>query len=262
MWVNSEVGAIMPVREIGKLIKKHNEKREREWRKRSTGERGERPRPIYFHTDATQAANFIPCNVKENYIDLLSMSGHKIYGPKGVGVLYRREGVPLESLQRGGHHENNIRSGTLNVTGIVGLGSAVGLLDKKNQEKNNKKIAAVRDKLVAGIEKAIPNAVLNTDRQASTPAHAHFTFMGVEGESTLIALDLEGIAVSTGSACASGSLKASHVLLAMGIDKEVAHYSVRFTLGRHTGEEDIKVVLEKLPPIIERLRKMNPLYEK
>jgi cysteine desulfurase len=262
MWVNSEVGAIMPIREIGKIIKKHNEKREREWKKLGSGQRGERPQPVYFHTDATQAVNFVRCDIKENYIDLLSLSGHKIYGPKGVGVLYKREGVPLEAVQRGGHHENNFRSGTLNVTGIVGLGAAVELLDAKTQEANNRKIAAVRDSLIKGIQAKIPDAVLNTDRETSTPAHAHYTFMGVEGESILIALDLEGVAVSTGSACASGSLKASHVLLAMGIDKEVAHYSVRFTLGKLTKEKDIKAVLDILPSAIERLRKMNPLYKK
>jgi len=177
--------------------------------------------------------------------------------------------VPVEALKRGGHHENNFRSGTLNTSGIAGLGAAVDQLKKGEkgeatqiQAGNNKKIARLRDTLVEGIEKNIKDVVLNTDRDSSTPSHAHFTFMGVEGEALLISLDLEGIAVSTGSACASGSLKASHVLLAMGIDKEVSHYSIRFTLGKHTTEEEIKKVIKKLQPIVERLRKMNPIYKK
>ncbi|MFH1427102.1 MAG: cysteine desulfurase family protein [Patescibacteria group bacterium] len=260
MYVNSEVGSIQPIREIGKIIKKINEKKLNDWKKRRPSERGDKPRPIYFHTDATQALNFLNCDTKYLHVDLLSLSGHKIYGPKGVGALYIKKGTLLSALQLGGHHENNWRSGTLNVTGIVGLGAAVKLLSKKEVEKNNKKIAKLRDLMVAGILNNIPDVILNTDRKVSTPAHAHFTFKGVEGESILIALDLKGIAVSTGSACASGSLKASHVLLAMGIKKEIAHNSVRFSLGKNNTEVEIKQVLKVLPPIIARLRKMNPLY--
>ena len=270
MWVNSEVGAIMPIREIGKIIKKFNEKRLRDWKKLRPGERGGRPQQIYFHTDATQALNFINCDVKWNYVDLLSMSAHKIYGPKGVGVLYRKEGVPLAPLQTGGHHENNNRSGTLNISGIVGLGSAIELLGKGEkglqatvaQNKTSAHIGSLRDMLVRGILKNIPDVILNTDRKNSVPSHAHFSFLGVEGESILMALDLKGIAVSTGSACASGNLKASHVLLAMGIKKEIAHNSIRFTLGKHNTKKEIEYVLKVLPPIIKKLRKMNPLYEK
>jgi len=270
MYVNSEVGAVMPIREIGKIIHKYNENKLKDWKNANPKERGEAPTPIYFHTDATQAVNFFNCDVEWNYIDMLSMSAHKIYGPKGVGALYRKNGVPLLPLQRGGHQEKNLRSGTLNVSGIVGLGAAIELLGEVpekgeislEQKNNNEKIAAVRNLLVLEIEKNIPDAILNTDRKNSTPAHAHFSFLGVEGESALISLDLEGIAVSTGSACASGSLKASHVLIAMGIDKEVAHYSIRFTLGKHTTAEDIKITVEKLKEIVERLRKMNPIYRK
>ena len=145
MWVNSEVGAVMPIREIGKIIKRINEKREREWRKLRASDRGERPQPIYFHTDATQAVNFFSCDVKWNYIDMLSLSGHKIYGPKGVGLLYKKEGVPLRTIQRGGHHENNLRSGTLNVPGIVGIGAALKQLSRAAQERNNKKIDKKND---------------------------------------------------------------------------------------------------------------------
>src|SRR3989339_1839231 len=262
MWVNSEVGAVMPIREIGKIIRKRNEERERNWKKLGPKERGERPEPVYFHTDATQAVNFFSCDVKWNYIDLLSLSGHKIYGPKGVGALYRRTGVPLSVLQNGGHQENGLRSGTLNTPGIVGLGAAIAALDKESQEKNNKKIVVLRDLFVDGVIKNVPDAVLNTDRKNSTPSHAHFSFLGVEGESILMSLDLEGIAVSTGSACASGSLKASHVLIAMGIKVEVAHNSIRFTFGKHNTKAEVKTVIEKLPPILKRLRDMNPLYKK
>ena len=267
MWVNHEVGAIMPIRAIGKVIKKINDKRLNDWKKTRPKERGKKPDAIIFHTDATQAINFVNCDVKWNYIDLLSMSGHKIYGPKGVGALYRRQNVSLLALQKGGHHENNFRSGTLNVPGIVGLGAAISLLGKgekgelsREQEKNNKKIVATRDYLVSKIQENIPDVILNTDRKNATPAHAHFSFLGVEGESVLMSLDLEGIAVSTGSACASGDLKASHILIAMGIKVEVAHNSIRFTLGKSNTKEEIDKTVKVLAPIIERLRKMNPIY--
>jgi cysteine desulfurase len=262
MHVNSEVGAVMPIREVGKLIRKHNERREREWKKLSAGERGERPQPTYFHVDATQAVNFFSQDLKANFVDLLSMSAHKIYGPKGVGILYKGAEVPMQALQRGGHHEGNRRSGTLNVPGIVGLGEALSLLTAEKVAKDNKKIAKLRDRLVDGIIKNVPDVVLNTDRQNSTPAHAHFSFLGVEGEAILLLLDMEGIAVSTGSACASGSLKASHVLIAMGIKKEIAHNSIRFSLGRHNKKEEIDFLIEVLPGIVKKLRDMNPLYQK
>jgi len=259
MYVNSEVGSIQPIREIGKIIKKINEKRLNEWKKCRTRNRGGKPMPIYFHTDATQAINFLNCDVNYLHCDLLSLSGHKIYGPKGVGALFIKTGTPLKAVQLGGHHERNLRSGTLNVPGIVGLGTAIELAGKE-REKNNQKITKLRDMLVDGITKNIPDVILNTDRENSTPSHAHFSFLGVEGESILISLDLEGIAVSTGSACASKDLKASHVLLAMGIKQEVAHNSIRFTLGRGTTEAEIKKVIKILPRIVERFRKMSPEY--
>jgi cysteine desulfurase len=270
MYVNSEVGSIQPIREIGKIIKKINEKKLNDWKNArtkdradsSTGLRAGKPQPIYFHTDATQALNFLNCDTKYLHVDLLSLSGHKIYGPKGVGALFIKKDTLIKAIQLGGHHEKNLRSGTLNVPGIVGLGTATSLLQEKKIESNNKKIARLRDMLVSGIMKNIPDIVLNTDRENSTPAHAHFSFLGVEGESILIALDLEGIAVSTGSACASGSLKPSHVLTAMGIKKEVAHNSIRFSLGKDNTEAEIKKVIKILPPIIKKLRGMNPDYEK
>jgi cysteine desulfurase len=262
MYVNSEVGICEPIREIGKIIEKTNQARQNEWQRVGAAQKLPKPRPIYFHTDATQAVNFFECRVNRLHVDLLSMSAHKIYGPKGVGLLYIRKGTKITPIQLGGHHERNMRSGTLNVPGIVGLGEALSLLTEETREKENKKIAALRDKLVEGILKDIPDVVLNTDRANSTPAHAHFTFRGAEGESILISLDFEGIAVSTGSACASNSLKGSEVLSAMGVCEEDSNYSIRFTLGKDNKKEEIDKVLKILPPIVEKLRKMNPVYKK
>lgn len=259
MHVNSEVGSIQPIKEIGKNISKLNDKRNKEWLKLEPEKRGEKPKQVYFHTDATQAANFLNCDVRNNYVDMLSLSGHKIYGPKGTGILYVKTSVPIAAIQLGGHHEGNRRSGTLNTPGIVGLGEALKKLDKKTVETNNKKISKLRDLLVYGLQKKIPDIILNTDRQNATPGHAHFSFLGVEGESILIALDLEGIAVSTGSACASNSLKASHVLVAMGIKVEVSHSSIRFSLGKYNTKEEINYLIKILPPIIKKLRKISPL---
>ncbi|RMD58741.1 cysteine desulfurase [Candidatus Parcubacteria bacterium] len=260
MYVNSEVGSIQPIRKIGKIITKANEKRLREWHNTRPSKRGTRPVPIYFHTDATQALNFLNCDTQDLLVDLLSFSGHKIYGPKGVGGLFVKQGTPLKPLQLGGHQEKNLRSGTLNVTGIVGLGAACAQLTPTKVAQTNQKIKKLRDILVEGILTSIPKVRLNTDREVSTPAHAHFTFFGVEGESILISLDFEGIAVSTGSACASRSLKPSHVVLALGIPKEDAHSSIRFTLGKYTTLKEIRYVLKVLPPIIQRLRQMAPRH--
>jgi cysteine desulfurase len=262
MYVNSEVGIIQPIREIGKIIKKINEKRFSYWQKEGSAKKQPRPRNIYFHTDAVQAANFLDCDIEKLFVDFLSLSGHKIYGPKGVGLLFVKKGAEIKPLVLGGHHERNLRSGTLNVSGIVGLGEALAQITPAAREKNNKKISALRDYLVEAVLKNIPDVVLNTDRENSTPAHAHFTFRGAEGESILISLDFEGIAVSTGSACASQSLTGSHVLAAMGISEEDSNYAVRFTLGKNNTKEEISKVLKALPGIIEKLRKMNPVYNK
>jgi len=247
MYVNSEVGNIQPIREIGKIIEKINKQRIKQKNKNK----------IYFHTDAVQALNFLNCDVKYLHVDLLSLSGHKIYGPKGVGALFVKNGTPINGIQLGGHHEKNLRSGTLNVSGIVGLSAAIKLL-AKNQAKNNKKIAKLRDEFIALIKRKVPKIIINTDLKNATPAHANISFAGAEGESILIALDLEGIAVSTGSACASASLKASPVLLAMGIKDEIAHSTVRFTFGKNNTKKELKTVLKVLPPLIKRLRQMAP----
>lgn len=269
MYVNSETGARQPTREIGKIIRKAGEKRHKLWLTRPLAQREKNERPLWFHTDATQAVNFFNCDVRWNFFDLLSFSGHKIYGPKGVGALYKKATVKLSAIQTGGHQEGNLRSGTLNVPGIVGLGAAVRLLGRpgkmgepsREQKKNTRTVAKLRGALVRGVLKNIPNVILNTPLDQAAPGHAHFSFLGVEGESTLIALDLAGIGVSTGSACASGSLTASHVLLAMGIKTEVAHNSVRFTIGRLNTIEEIKKVVKVLPPIISRLRAISPIKE-
>ena len=258
MYVNSEVGSVQPIREAGKIIKKINENRFKQWRETRPAIRGARPSVIYFHTDAVQAVNFFNCDTKYLQLDLLSLSGHKIYGPKGIGALFVKSGVPLRAIQLGGHHEKNKRSGTLNVPAIVGLGQAIKLLDKKSVIANNQQIAKLRKKLVEGITKNIPRVIFNTALANATPAHAHFSFPGAEGEAILIALDLAGIAVSTGSACAARDLKASAVLLAMGITEEIAHSSIRFTLGKYTTASEINRVIKILPPLVKKLRQMAP----
>lgn len=260
MYANSEVGAIQPVKVVGKLIKKINEKRLSQWEKIRVADRGAKPTMIYFHTDATQAVNFLDCNTKALHVDLLSMSGHKIYGPKGVGALIIKEGTPLTAILRGGHQERNFRSGTLNVPGIVGMGEAVTIA-VTNREANNEHVSELRNYLVERIIKEISQVVCNTDIPNATPSHAHFSFLGAEGESILLALDMEaGVAVSTGSACASHTLKASRVLLAMGIRVEDTHGAIRFTLGKHNTKADIDELMKHLPGIVKKFRDMAPAY--
>ncbi|MDD4412404.1 MAG: cysteine desulfurase family protein [Patescibacteria group bacterium] len=258
MYVNSEVGAAQPIKEIGELIKNINADRQNLWLKKSSGIRGEKPVKIYFHTDATQAVNFFDCNTSNLNIDLLSFSAHKIYGPKGIGALIVKSGVPIVALIHGGHHERNLRSGTLNVSGIVGMSAALNII-KEEQTSNNQKIAEVRDYLVDNVLKNISGVKLTTNTDQATPAHAHFLFSGAEGEAILMALDLEAdIAVSTGSACASNTLGASKVLLAMGYKQEETHGAIRFSLGKKNTKEDIDELMKYLPSIIDKFRKMAP----
>jgi cysteine desulfurase len=246
MYVNNEIGTIQPIAEIGQLIKTENAKR----KAKNLG-------MIFFHTDAVQAANYCEMNTEKLGIDLLSLSGHKIYGPKGIGVLFKKIGVPLKPIQFGGHQENNLRPGTLNVASIVGLGQAFGLITKNR--KANKKIEELRDYLIAHILKVIPKSQVNGDLKKRTPNNAHFSFYGVEGESLLLLLDQAGIAVSTGSACSSGSLEPSHVLLALGLEHLLAHGSLRITLGKENTKKEVDYLLQVLPGIIEKLRKISPL---
>ena len=253
MYANNEIGTIQSIAEIGKIIKKVNNKRSAEPNNLTP-----KTYNLIFHTDAVQAIQYLDCNVNELNVDLLSLSGHKFYGPKGVGVLYIREGTAIANIQHGGHQEYNKRAGTLNVPGIVGLGKAIELV-AKNKEPANKKQGELRDLLIDNILKNILDSHLNGSHKHRLPNNANLRFAKIEGESIMLHLDFEGIEVSTGSACTSGTLEPSHVLLAIGIAKGEAHGSIRFTLGKDTTKKDIKKVLKVLPPIIEKLRKMSPL---
>ncbi|MFH0818695.1 MAG: cysteine desulfurase family protein [Patescibacteria group bacterium] len=236
MYVNNEIGVIQPIAEIAKQIKKINKN-------------------IYFHTDAVQAMNYLSCNVDDLGVDLLSFSGHKIYGPKGIGVLYRRSGVKINKIQHGGEQENRLRAGTHNVSGIVGLGEAVALIDFKH----NANIKKLRDYLFLGIKKNISNIEINGSFTERTPNNLNVSFKNIEGEGILISLDLEGIAVSTGSACSSGSLDPSHVIMEISNSDHLrSHASVRFTLSKFTTKKEIDYVLKKLPLVVARLRKISP----
>lgn len=239
MFANNEIGTIQPIEEIGRIAK----------------EKG-----IYFHTDAVQAIGNVAINVDDMNIDLLSLSAHKFYGPKGVGALYIRKSVKLASFIQGGGQEKGRRAGTENVPGIIGLGKAIELA-AENLSEHNIKVKALRDKLIKGVTEKIPFIRINGDIEKRLPGNANFSFEFIEGESLLLMLDMKGIAASSGSACTSGSLDPSHVLLAIGLPHEIAHGSLRLTIGDENTEEDIDYVLETLPPIVERLREMSPLYE-
>lgn len=249
MHANNEVGTIEPIAEVGQLLQKINAERLTL----------NAPR-IYFHTDAVQTVGKIKVNVQELKVDLLSLSAHKFYGPKGVGVLYIRKGTRIHSLLQGGHHEKNRRAGTENVAGIVGLGEACKIANLE-MNKEAEKLLFLRKKLEAGINKTIPCTYLNGHPGERLPNTVNFSFEGLEGESLVLSLDFEGIAASTGSACTSGSLEPSHILLAMGIPAEIAQGSIRFSLGRGNTEEEIDYLLEVLPKIVARLRSMSPLWE-
>lgn len=240
MYANNEIGTIQPIEEIGKLAK----------------EKG-----IYFHTDAVQAVGSVKINVKEQNIDMLSLSAHKFYGPKGIGALYVRKGVKLISFLHGGAQERGRRAGTENVPGIVGLGKAIELADNKLEE-SVRRISSLRDKLIKGVMDKIPYTRLNGHAEKRLPNNANFCFEYIEGESLLLNLDMKGIAGSSGSACTSGSLDPSHVLLAIGLPHEIAHGSLRLSLGEINTEDDVDYVLAVLPEIVDKLRQMSPLYEK
>ncbi|MBU3924857.1 cysteine desulfurase [Patescibacteria group bacterium] len=244
MYVNNEVGTIQPIKEIGEIIKNAKADRLAKGNKM----------PLYFHTDAVQAANYLKCDVDYLGVDLLTLSAHKIYGPKGAGSLYVRRGTRIAPSQYGGEQESNLRAGTHNVPGIVGMGKAVSLIEK--HKKGLPKMKKLRDKLFAEIMK-ISGTQINGSREFRAPNNANFSFRGIEGESLIISLDMAGIAASTGSACSSASLAPSHVLTSMGISPEVAHASLRLTLGKDATEQEINYVIKELPPIIERLRKIS-----
>lgn len=239
MFANNEIGTIQPVKEIGEIAKEHN---------------------ILFHTDAVQAFGHIDIKVDEYHIDMLSASGHKLNGPKGIGFLYIRKGLKLRSFVHGGAQERKRRAGTENVPGIVGLAKAVEIA-MNTMEERVKKETALRDKLIERVLAEIPYTRLNGDRKKRLPNNANFSFQFIEGESLLIMLDMKGICGSSGSACTSGSLDPSHVLLAIGLPHEIAHGSLRLTLSDETTEEDIDYVVDTIKEIVEKLRSMSPLYE-
>ena len=236
---SNEVGTIEPISEIGKIA-------------RETG--------VYFHTDAVQTVGHIPLNVDDLSVDLLSISGHKFYGPKGIGALYVRKGVKLASLMHGGGQERRRRAGTENVPGIVGLGRAAEIASHE-MSKEAERLACLRDKLIKGLEEKIDNIRLNGHPRKRLPNNVDISVDFIEGEAMLLNLDLEGICASTGSACSSASLEPSHVLLALGVPPEQAHGSLRFTLGRENTEEDVERVLEALPRIVAKLRAMSPFLK-
>lgn len=239
MFANNEIGTIQPIKEIGEIAKEHD---------------------ILFHTDAVQAYAQVPINVDEMHIDMLSASGHKLNGPKGIGFLYIRKGIKIRSFVHGGQQERGRRAGTENISGIVGLAAAAKRSFSMLEEKMQKEIE-LRDYLISRIEAEIPYCRLNGDRKKRLPNNVNFSFQFIEGESMLILLDSKGIAASSGSACTSGSLDPSHVLLAIGLPHEIAHGSLRLTLSEENTKEEMDYVVEQLTAILERLRSMSPLYE-
>lgn len=239
MFANNEIGTIQPIAEIGKIAKKHG---------------------VLFHTDAVQAVCHVPIDVEAMQIDLLSMSGHKLGAPKGIGALYIRKGVRVTPLIFGGAQEKKQRAGTENIPGIVGLGKAAELAAAE-MEESTKKLITLRDKLIHGILDTIPYSRLNGHPTERLPGNCNISFSYIEGESMLLLLDALGIAASSGSACTSGSLDPSHVLMAIGLPHEVAHGSLRLTLDRQNTEEEVDFLLEKLPGIVQRLRDMSPVWE-
>ncbi len=240
MFANNEIGTIQPIGEIGAIA---------------------REKGVYFHTDAVQAVGNVPIDVNKMNIDLLSLSGHKFYGPKGIGALYIRKGVKITNFMHGGAQERGRRASTENVPAIVGLGKAIEIATK-NMDEYNRKLIALRDRTIDELFRRIPHIRLNGHREKRLPGNVNISFEYIEGESLLLMLDMKGIAASSGSACTSGSLDPSHVLLAIGLSHETAHGSLRLTFGEENTMEDVDYLLETLPPIVERLRAMSPLYEK
>lgn len=239
MYANNEIGTIQPIDEIGAVCK----------------EKG-----VIFHTDAVQTVGHLPINVKSQNIDLLSMSGHKFHGPKGIGALYCKKGLNLPNLIEGGAQERNRRAGTENVYAMVGMAAALKEACD-NMAANSEKILALRDRLIDGLLE-IPHSILNGDRKKRLPGNVNICFEGIEGESMLLYLDMNGICGSSGSACTSGSLDPSHVLLAIGLPHEIAHGSLRLSLSEYNTKEEVDFIVETLPPIIQRLRDMSPLWER
>ena len=240
MHANNELGTLQPLEEIGRIAKEAD---------------------VYFHTDAVQSAGKIPIDVNKLQVDLLSLSGHKFYGPKGIGALYIRGGTHLRQLLYGGHHQRGFRPGTENVAGIVGLGKATEIA-RNSLHDDARNISALRDKLQLGLLDRVPQSCVNGATAPRTPNTTNLAFPGIEGEALLIALDLRGLACSTGAACSSGAVEPSHVLTAIGLSPEEARASLRFSLGRHTTNEEIDIALQLVPAAVEQLRDLSPTYRK
>jgi cysteine desulfurase len=240
MHANNELGTVQPLEEIGRIAKEAD---------------------VYFHTDAVQSAGKIPIDVNALQVDLLSISGHKLYAPKGIGALYVRGGTRLRQLLYGGHHQRGFRPGTENVAGIVGLGKAAAIA-RQSLADDARRISALRDKLQQGLLQSVPQSRLNGGAAPRTPNTTNLVFPGVEGEALLIALDLKGLACSTGAACSSGAVEPSHVLTAIGLPPEEARASLRFSLGRHTTSADIDFALNVVPAAVAQLRELSPTYRK
>lgn len=241
MTANNEMGAIQPISEIGAIAKRHG---------------------VYFHTDAVQAIGNVPIDVVKDNIDLLSMSGHKFYGPKGVGVLYKRNGLKIGRFMDGGEQERNLRASTINTPAIVGMGKAIEMA-VENMSKNNAHIASLRDRFVAQVLDKIDSIYYNGPKDTSKrlPSNANFSFEYIEGESILMHLDMAGIAVSSGSACSSGSLEPSYVLLSIGVPIEVAHGSIRFSFGKNNTQDEVDYTVDVLVETVRKLREMSPLFK-
>lgn len=239
MFANNEIGTIQPIKTIGEIAKKHR---------------------IYFHTDSVQAVGSVKIDVKEMNIDSLSMSAHKFYGPKGIGALYMKKGIQFQKFINGGHQERNKRAGTENIAGIVGMGKAIEIA-YRDLEEHTAKIKTLRDYYISEVEKEIPYIKINGDLENRLPGNANISFRFIEGEGLLLNLDLKGICASSGSACTSGSLDPSHVLLAIGLPHEIAHGSLRISIGKYNTKEEIDYLVDNLVSIVSRLREMSPLYE-
>ncbi|MFZ0442576.1 MAG: cysteine desulfurase NifS [Methanobacterium sp.] len=238
MHANNEIGTMQPIAEIGKIARENK---------------------IYFHTDAVQTVGKIPINVDDLNVDMLSLSAHKLYGPKGVGALYMKQGVRIEPIMYGGGHEKGIRPGTENVPGIVGLGKACSIA-KENLQRDAQRLISLRDMLIDGVLSEIEESYLNGHKTKRLPNNANFRFTGIEGESLILHLDGKGIATSTGSACSSTKLEPSHVLMAIGLKEVEAHGSLRISLGHENTEEDIIYTISAIKEVVEKLRKMSPLW--
>jgi cysteine desulfurase len=240
MHANNELGTLQPLEEIGRIAKE---------------------RDIYFHTDAVQSSGKVPIDVNKHGVDLLSLSAHKFYGPKGIGALYIRGGTRLRQLLYGGHHQRGFRPGTENVAGIVGLGKAAEIA-RESLAADARRVSTLRNKLEQGLLARVPHARINGGAASRTPNTTNLVFPGIEGEALLIALDLNGLACSTGAACSSGAVEPSHVLMAIGLPPDEARASLRFSLGRHTTEQEIDFTLQVVPSAVEQLRELSPSYRK